>query len=52
MLQARKVAGSNPDVIGFLSVYLTLPGRAMSLGFTQPLTKMGTKRYNISGGKE
>jgi hypothetical protein len=40
---SQKVAGSIPDeVVEFLSIYLILPA-ALFLGFTKPLTEIGTR---------
>jgi hypothetical protein len=46
---SRKVAGSIPNEVIEIFYYLNFSSRTMTLGSTQPLTKMSTS--NLSGGK-
>jgi hypothetical protein len=48
VLQAEKVAGSNPDEVDFFNLPNT-SSRTMTMGSTQPLTETSTR--NIPGGK-
>jgi hypothetical protein len=42
----QKVEGSRPDEVSEFSIYLILPA-AKTLGFTQPLTKISTRKSKI-----
>jgi hypothetical protein len=50
MLQAGRSPVRVPDEVHFFSIYLIPSSRTMTLGSTQPLTEMSTRK--LPGGKK